>query len=72
MNVSDARKLRALEDENGKLKKLLAKALLYNAILKDGAAKNGYARGQARCCGSCPSGKRNKPSDLPAILYQAI
>ena len=39
MNVSDARKLRALEDENGKLKKLLAEAMLDNAILKDVAAK---------------------------------
>ena len=39
MDVSDARKLRALEDENGKLKKLLAEAMLDNAILKDVAAK---------------------------------
>tara|TARA_A100001391_G_C4872352_1_gene225698 strand:- start:132 stop:251 length:120 start_codon:yes stop_codon:yes gene_type:complete len=37
--VSDARKLRALEDENAKLKKLLAEAMLDNAILKDVAAK---------------------------------
>ena len=39
MDVSDARKLRALEDENGKLKKLLAEAMLDNAILKDVTAK---------------------------------
>lgn len=39
LDVSDARKLRALEDENGKLKKLLAEAMLDNAILKDVAAK---------------------------------
>ena len=39
MDVSDARKLRALEDENSKLKKLLAEAMLDNAILKDVAAK---------------------------------
>ena len=39
MDVSDARKLRALEDENGKLKKPLAEAMLDNAILKDVAAK---------------------------------
>jgi putative transposase len=37
--VSDARKLKALEDENAKLKKLLAEAMLDNAILKDVAAK---------------------------------
>jgi putative transposase len=35
MEVSDARKLRALESENAKLKKLLAEAMLDNAILKD-------------------------------------
>ena len=39
LEVSDARKLRALEDENAKLKKLLAEAMLDNAILKDVAAK---------------------------------
>ena len=32
MDVSDARKLRALEDENGKLKKLLAEAMLDRAM----------------------------------------
>ena len=35
MEVSDARKLKALEDENAKLKKLLAEQMLYNAMLKD-------------------------------------
>jgi len=39
LEVSDARKLKALEDENAKLKKLLAEAMLDNAILKDVAAK---------------------------------
>lgn len=37
--VFGARKLRALEDENVKLKKLLGEAMLDNAILKDVAAK---------------------------------
>jgi len=40
MNVSDAKKLRALEEENGKLKRLLADAILDNAALKDLATKN--------------------------------
>jgi putative transposase len=40
MDVSDAKRLRALEDENAKLKKLLAEAMLDNAMLKDVAAKN--------------------------------
>jgi putative transposase len=35
MDVSDARKLKALEDENAKLKKLLADAMLDNLMLKD-------------------------------------
>lgn len=35
LEVSDARRLKALEDENSKLKKLLAEAMLDNAILKD-------------------------------------
>ena len=35
MDVSDAKRLKALEDENAKLKKLLAEAMLDNAILKD-------------------------------------
>ena len=39
MNVSDAWRLKALADENAKLKKLLAEQMLDNAILKDVAAK---------------------------------
>lgn len=35
MDVSDAKRLKALEDENAKLKKLLAETMLDNAILKD-------------------------------------
>ena len=35
MDVSDVKKLRALEDENGKLKRLLADAMLDNRALKD-------------------------------------
>ena len=39
MDVSDARRLKTLEDENARLKKLLAEQMLDNAILKDVAAK---------------------------------
>ncbi len=35
LDVSDARRLKALEDENRKLKKLLAETMLDIAILKD-------------------------------------
>ena len=34
LGVSDAKRLKALEDENVKLKKLLAEAILDNAVLK--------------------------------------
>jgi putative transposase len=34
MEVSDAKRLKALEDENGKLKRLLADAMLDNTALK--------------------------------------
>jgi putative transposase len=39
MDVSDARKLKALEEENARLKKLLAEQVLDNAILRDVASK---------------------------------
>ena len=39
LEVSEAKRLKALEEENSKLKKLLAEAMLDNAILKDIAAK---------------------------------
>ena len=38
LEVSDAKRLRALEDENGKLKRLLADAMLDNASLTRRAA----------------------------------
>lgn len=40
LEVSEAKRLRALEDEKGKLKRLLAEAMLDNAGLKDLLAKN--------------------------------
>ena len=39
LEVSDAKRLKTLEDENSKLKKLLAEAMLDIAILKDVAAR---------------------------------
>jgi putative transposase len=56
MDVSNAKKLRALEDENGKLKRLLADAMLDASALRDVRPsashyqKNGKARRQARSC----------------------
>jgi putative transposase len=39
LEASDAKRLKALEDENAKLKRLLAEAMLDNAMLKDIASK---------------------------------
>jgi putative transposase len=39
LEVSEAKRLRSLEEENAKLKKLLAEAMLDNAVLKDIATK---------------------------------
>jgi putative transposase len=40
MEVSDARKLKGLEEENAKLKKLLAEAMLDVSTLREMLAKN--------------------------------
>ena len=40
MEVSDAKRLKGLEEENRKLKKLLAEQVLDNATLKEMLAKN--------------------------------
>jgi putative transposase len=39
LDVSEAKRLRSLEDENRRLKKLLAETMLDNAMLKDIATK---------------------------------
>lgn len=40
MNVSDAKTLRGLEDENNRLSRMLADGMLDNAALRDLATKN--------------------------------
>ena len=42
MNVSEAQRLRQLEDENGRLKKLVAELSLDKEMLKAVLAKNGW------------------------------
>ena len=44
LEVAQAKRLRKLEEENAKLRKLLAEAMLDIAVLKDISAKNGDAR----------------------------
>ena len=47
MDVSEAKRLRGLEDENARLKRLLAEAMLDNAALKKLLGKSGDARREA-------------------------
>jgi putative transposase len=50
MDVSEAKRLRSLEDENAKLKRLLAEAMSDNVALKDLLGKNGDDRCGAGSC----------------------
>lgn len=52
--VSDAWRLRTLDQENAWLKKLLTEAMLDNVVLKDLASKNGKARREAGGSRLCP------------------
>jgi putative transposase len=54
INVSYARRLAALEDENARLRKPLAEQMLDNSTLKDAASKNGDTRCEENGGGSCP------------------
>lgn len=62
MEPSDAKRLRALEDENGKLKKQLAEQMLDNAMLRDINSKNGDARWEAESCGAFDGGSSGQPA----------
>jgi len=73
MDVSDARRLKVLEDENARLKKLLAEQMLDNAILRDVAAKNGDARCEAEGGGSCLRGAWGEPaSGVPGFEHRPV
>ncbi|TDX83835.1 putative transposase [Neorhizobium sp. R1-B] len=48
MDVSEAKRLKTLEDENTKLKRLLADAMLDNAALKDLLGKNVWSASSAQ------------------------
>ena len=62
MEPSYAKRLRALEDENGKLKKLLAEQMLDDGMLRDISSKNGDARWKAESCGSFDEGSSGQPA----------
>jgi len=46
MNVSDAKRLKELETENGRFKRLLAEAMLENEVTKEALRKSGEPTGQ--------------------------
>jgi putative transposase len=56
MDVSEAKRLKELEDESARLKRLVADAMLDNAALKDLLGKSGEARRKA-ACGRASGGK---------------
>ena len=75
MEPSDAKRLRALEDENGKLKRLLAEQMLERGPVRHwsedtGRAqccetsiqKNGDARWEAESCGAFDGGSSGQPA----------
>jgi putative transposase len=47
MNMSDAKRLKSLEAENARLKKLLAEMMLKNEVTKEALRKNGDRAGGA-------------------------
>ena len=59
---SDAKRLRALEDKNGKLKKLLANRCWTTPCCETSIQKNGDARDKAECGGSPVRSARCKPA----------
>jgi hypothetical protein len=48
MDDCEAKRLKQREDENGRLKKLLAEAMFYASALRELLSKNGRALSQAR------------------------
>lgn len=58
MEPSEAKRLKALEDENTKLKRLLAEAMLDNAALKDLLGKNVWSAPRLQGFRAWPSGLR--------------
>lgn len=60
MDVSQARKLKVLEDENARLKRLLADAMLDNAVLKEVASETGEACRSPEGCRGCSTDLRHQ------------
>ena len=81
MEVSDAKRLRGLEEENAKLKRLLADAMLDVSTLKDMLGKTSDTRCKEESRGLGNEGKsvlaaprlrsgRDRPAGLPLQIHQ--
>ena len=64
MDVSDAKRLKALEEENHKLKLLVAEQLLDVQMLRFALSKNELAGGEATCRRRGPSRVREEPAPM--------
>ena len=75
MSVSDAKRLKKLEAENARLKKLLAESILENEVTREALRKSGE-RTRSSCSGArhdqcrlertpCPAGDRHERQRLP-------
>lgn len=67
LEVSDAQKLKGLEDENRRLKKLLAELMLDVAALKDLLRKTDRARGAGRPR-SCQAANSSSTASVTALI----
>lgn len=65
MSVSDAKRLKELETENARLKKLLAEAMLENEVTREALRKSGEGSGTSRA-GSPSNGPRLERASCPA------
>ena len=79
MEISDARRLKGLEEENRKLKKLLAESMLDVATLREALGKTSEARvaesvrelghpGEGLLAAACLRSDRACPEDLPLCV----
>ena len=63
MEVSDVRRLKSLDTENARLKRLLAEAMLENEVMKEALRKNGNRTG--------PSGLGAVDADEGTVVTQS-
>ncbi len=66
-DVSKARRLKALEEENGRLKRMLADAMLANVALKDLLRKSGDARRIGGCAAPAVGPRDERAAGMPGV-----